>query len=562
MEIGDYLRVIRRRLWVLILVPVLAAGTVAAVVLLQPPRYRAVATVAAPALVGGSAGNQYSGPTGVRVFVANFTAALTAPQVLSKVAAQTRISEETARDDLTAKPIAESSLIDVTYVSPDKALAAAVPRAASSETINFLFQTQVDLARKSVAEADKAVADVRKKVADYTRKTGFVNPETAYDQYQVNLLQLQQSQMQAQARGDTSAAESLGAAIKQTQATLDRLFPQVDAYRDLVQQQDQAQSRRNDQQRILEAALAQSRAADPKLAVEVSDPVQLSRPAALIRQGGVAFAAGLFLAIAIVILLEIVPRPSAAAEPAAEPYSIVGQLPWSQALESGSAKMLADQALVRAGDDLLLKVSAQLGGRVRGVIIVTSPPGRHGKTVVSTMLSSLLGQTGNDVLLVGTHRDYPLDVRGSAGDNGHDRTRSVSAVGDDGALSWVAGLWALENGQWSLPAWQDRKGGFLPAVRLAEILSEARDIFDVVIVDVPSSYLGREVLGTLTWVADGVLVVVSNLDGPASIRRSVQALLDGRLAPSVGVVLNRVRSSPAWAESSAHELPPRPERSR
>jgi hypothetical protein len=87
-------------------------------------------------------------------------------------------------------------------------------------------------------------------------------------------------------------------------------------------------------------------------------------------------------------------------------------------------------------------------------------------------------------------------------------------------------------------------------------------MFDVIVVDVPSSYLGREVLGTLTWVADGVLVVVSNLNGPASIRRSVQALLDGRLAPFVGVVLNRVRSSPALAESSAHELPPRPERSR
>jgi Mrp family chromosome partitioning ATPase len=413
-----------------------------------------------------------------------------------------------------------------------------------------------------VAEADKAVDDARKKVTDYTTTTGFVNPEKAYELYQGNLLQLQNSLAQAQARGDTSTAANLRAAIEETQATLNRLAKQVPDYQDLVQQQQQAQSRRSDLQRSLEQLLAQSRAADPRSVVSVSDPVRLSRLAALIRQGGVAFAAGLFLAIAIVILLEIVRRPSAAAEPAAEPYSIVGQLPWSQALESGSAKMLADETLVRAGDDLLLKVSAQLGGRVRGVIIVTSPPGRHGKTVVSTMLSTLLGHTGNDVLLVGTHRDYPLDVGGSAGDNGHDVTRSVSAVGDDGALSWVAGLWALENGQWSLPAWQDRKGGFLPAVRLAEILNEARDMFDVVIVDVPSSYVGREVLGTLTWVADGVLVVVSNFDGPASVRRSVQALLDGRLAPFVGVVLNRVRSSPALAESSARELPPRPERSR
>jgi Mrp family chromosome partitioning ATPase len=437
-----------------------------------------------------------------------------------------------------------------------------VPRAASSETIRFLFQRQVDLAQESLAAADKAVTDAKKKVADYTRKTGNVDPEQTYQLYQQNLLRLQQSRDEAQARGDTSAAAALDAVIEKTGAKLATLAPQVTAYQDLVQQENQTETRRNDLQRSLDQLLAQSKAADPRLVVSVSDPERLSRRAALIRQGGVAFAAGLFLAIAVVLLLEVVRRPAAAAEPAAEPYSIVGQLPWSQALESGSATMLADETLVRAGDDLLLKVSAQLGGRVRGVIIVTSPPGRHGKTVVSTMLSTLLGHAGNDVLLVGTHRDYPLDVRGSGGDNGHDLTRRPWTAGDDAALSWVAGLWALENGQWSLPVWQDRKGGFLPAVRLAEILNEARDMFDVIVVDVPSSYLGREVLGTLTWVADGVLVVVSNLNGPASIRRSVQALLDGRLAPFVGVVLNRVRSSPALAESSAHELPPRPERSR
>jgi uncharacterized protein involved in exopolysaccharide biosynthesis len=318
-EIGDYLRVIRQRLWVLVLVPVLAAGTVAALVLLQPPRYRAVATVAAPALVGGSAGNQYSGPNGVRVFVANFTAAVTAPQVLSKVAKQTHISEAAARHALSAQPISESSLIEVTYVSTDKALAAAVPRAASSETIRFLFQSQVDLAQKSVAAADKAVTDAKKKVADYTRKTGMVDPQQTYQLYQQNLLRLQQRRDEAQARGDTSAAASLGAEIEEARAQLAKLAPQVTAYQDLVQQEEQTLTRRNDLQRSLDQLLAQSRAADPRLVVSVSNPEGLSRLAALIRQGGVAFAAGLFLAIAVVILLEVVRRPSAAAAPAAQP---------------------------------------------------------------------------------------------------------------------------------------------------------------------------------------------------------------------------------------------------
>jgi capsular polysaccharide biosynthesis protein len=560
-EIGDYLRVIRRRLWILILVPFLAAGTVAAVLLLQAPKYRTVATVAAPALVGGSASNQYSGPNGVRVFVANFTAALTTPQVLSRVAEQTHVPEETARDGLSAQAIEDSSLIEVTYVTTDRAQAAAVPQAASSETIRFLFQSQVDLAKKSVSAAERAVTEARKKITDFTRKTGIVNPEQTYQLQERNILSLQQRRLEEQAAGNTTAAATLGAAIEAAQAELARLAPQVTDYQDLVRQEEQTETRRNDLQRSLEQLLAQSRAADPRSVVSVSDPEQLSRLAAFARQGGVAFAAGLFLAIAIVFLLEVVRRPSAAAEPAVDRYPIVGQLPWSEVLESGSSKVLADQALVRAGDDLLLKVAAELGGRVHGVIVVTSPPGRHGKTVVSTMLSTLLGRTGNHVLLVGTHRDYPVDARGPGDGNGRDLTRSLWTVGDDAAQSWMTGLWALENGQWSLPAWQDRKGGMVPAVRLVDILNEARDLFDTVIVDVPS-YLRGELLGTLTWVADGVLVVVSNIDGPAAMRRSAQAPLHGLSAPFVGVVLNRVKGSPAAVTSSVHELPPRPDHPR
>ena len=60
MEISDYLHIIRRRLWILILVPLLAGGVVAALVLRQPLKYDATATVAAPAVVGGQSTNHAS----------------------------------------------------------------------------------------------------------------------------------------------------------------------------------------------------------------------------------------------------------------------------------------------------------------------------------------------------------------------------------------------------------------------------------------------------------------------------------------------------------------------
>jgi capsular polysaccharide biosynthesis protein/cellulose biosynthesis protein BcsQ len=558
-EIDEYLRVIRRRLWILILVPMLATAVVATVITLQPTKYRAVATVAATAVVGGSAENQYSGPNGVRVFVANFTAALTAAQVVSRVAQQTGASEKSLRTELSAEPIEESSIIEVAFVATDKAQAAGVVKAASSETIRFLFQSQVDLARKSVATADKAVAGIEKKLADFTKKTGYLDPQHTYELSEQNIISLRQRQLQEQAQGNTTAAATLGAAIERAEADLAKLAPQVADYRSLAEAKDQAVARRTDLVRSLQQLQAQSRAADPRLVVTVSEPEQLSRLSALIRQGGAAFAAGLFLAIGLVVLLELIRRPSGPRtdvgeiQPARLP--VVGQLPFSNAVESRSSNVLADRTLALASEDLVANITRRLGGRAHGVLIVTSPPGRHGKTVVSTLLATLLGPAGNHVLLVGTRLDYPA-VSSSGNGNGHGMVPSGRTFTENAPNSWVTSLWALERGLWVLPAWHDHKGGQLPPTRLSEILNQARDLFDLIIVDTPSSF-DRHGLDSISWVADGILEVVSNADGAASMRKAVQMHLQDISAPFVGLVINRVRRRPALVDSTAQvpELP-------
>jgi capsular polysaccharide biosynthesis protein len=557
-EIGDYLRVIRRRLWILVLVPVLAAGVVGAVLLSQPLKYRAVATVAAPALVGGAADNQYSGPGGVRVFVANFAAALTAPQVVSKVAEQTKASEQTIRENLSAQPIQESSLIQVTYVDVDRARSAAVAQTASRETIRFLFQSQVDLARRSVNTAEKGVSDSKKKIASFIAKIDNANPEQTYELQERNLLDLQQRQLQAQAEGNTTIASRLGQAIQTRQAELARLAPLVTSYRDLVQQKDEAEVRRNELQRNLEGLLAQARAADPNSVVTVGEPEKLSRLMAFVRQGGVAFAAGLFLAITLVFLLELIRRPAGADVSAGgggglDRYPVVGHLPYSEAVGSVSSNVFGDLALAKASEGLVTNVAIHLGGRVRGIIVVASPPGSHGKTVVSTLMATLLGHTNNHVLLVGTHLQY----RSASSGNGHGGGMVPSRwrFDEDAPLNWVTSLWALERGQWVLPAWHDSKGGQISPMRLSQILNEARDLFDVIIVDTPSN-LDRQGLDVITWMADGVLEVVSNVGDVASMRRSAWAHLQRISAPFIGLVINHAKGRPALTDSSVQAPPP------
>jgi hypothetical protein len=551
-EIGDYLRVIRRRLWILILVPVVAAAAVAVMVMIQPPKYRAVATVAAPALVGGSTANQYSGPAGIRVFVANFTAALTAPQVLAKVSEQTGVSQRQIKENLTAESIKDSSLIEVTYVARNEALATSGAKSATSETIKFLFQTQVELARKAVDEAEKGVAEADKALATFTKETGIVNPVQTYELREGQIASLQERQIQAEASGDTAGAALLATAVKARQAEQKRLAPLLAKYQNLDDQKKQAEARRADLLRNLEGLLAQSRAADPRLVVTVNEPVQLSRLSALAKQGGMTFAAGTFLAIVVVFLLELARRP----EPAPRlQYPILGRLPWSQAVESMSSHVLADRELAQAGEGLLANVMARLGGSVRGVVVVTSPPGSHGKTVVSTLLATLLSRTNNQVLLVGTHLDYPA-VSHSGNGNGHEVVPSRWTFSETAPLSWVTSLWALESQLWALPAWHDEKGARLAPTRLSQILNEARDLFEIIIVDTPSD-LDRHGLDIITWVSDGVLEVMANADGTASMGKSARVHLQGISAPFVGLVINRVKHRPALVASSPQE-PPRP----
>jgi Mrp family chromosome partitioning ATPase len=547
-EIGDYLRVIRRRLWILILVPVIAAATVAVMVAVQPPKYHAVATVAAPALVGGSTANQYSGPAGIRVFVANFTAALTAPQVLGKVSEQTGVSQRQIKENLTAEPIKDSSLIEVTYVARNEALATSVAKSTTSETIKFLFQTQVELAKKAVDEAEKDVAKADKALATFTKETGFVNPVRTYELWEGQITSLRERQLQAEASGDTAGAASLAAAVEALRDDLKKLAPLVPKYQNLDEQKTQAEARRADLLRNLDGLLAQSRAADPRLVVTVNEPVQLSRLSALAKQGGMAFAAGMFLAIVVVFLLELVRRPELA--PRLQ-YPIVGRLPWSEAVESMSSHVLADQELAQAGEALLANLMARLGGSVRGVVVVTSPPGSHGKTVVSTLLATLLSRTNNHVLLVGTHLDYPA-VSHSGDGNGHGMVPSRWTFSETAPLSWVTSLWALESQLWALPAWHDEKGTQLAPIRLSQILNEARDLFEVIIVDTPSD-LDRHDLDIITWNSDGVLEVMANRNGAASMGKSAQAHVQDIAAPFVGLVINQVKRRPALVASLPQE---------
>jgi capsular polysaccharide biosynthesis protein len=315
METVSYLSIIRRRLWILLLVPLLAVGAVVAWELRQPPQYSATATIAAPAVVGGPATNQYSGANAPRAFVADFSGAVTSPMILNHVAEKTGAATATIKDGLKVSQIGTSSLLQLTYTGPRRDQVVPVVNESAAATIRFLFQTQVTLAEKTVGEARKAVDRANAALATFYKQTGQVLPDEAYRIAAQQVADLQKDQASARAGGETTKADSLQSSIDAKKAEVAKLAPQVATYQSLVERRTQALSRLNVLEQGMEQAQAQYSAADPQAIVVVGQVQRASRLSTLVRKAAPAAGAGLFLAVGVVLLLELFSRRSHDEEP-------------------------------------------------------------------------------------------------------------------------------------------------------------------------------------------------------------------------------------------------------
>jgi capsular exopolysaccharide synthesis family protein len=171
------------------------------------------------------------------------------------------------------------------------------------------------------------------------------------------------------------------------------------------------------------------------------------------------------------------------------------------------------------------------------VVAVTSPAVGDGKTVTAINLAGTFAQSVDArVLLV------DADVRRpSVGDYiglGRQPTPGLADAMLDPAcgLKDVArrhprfNLWILPAGQSSLPAWEVFK-----APRVSELLDEARQTYDYVVVDLPPVLPVPDARLVSGWV-DGVLVVVAAHKTPRKLLEEALSIMDP--AKVLGVVFN------------------------
>jgi len=301
MEIIDYLRLLRVRLGVLIGLPLLSvAGVAVGVFVVEPQSFAATATIATPALVGGATFHQYSGANATKAFVYNFTSTATSDVILREVSDETHLSKKAIHNGLsTGESGQQSSFIQLTYTTSDRSLAAPVVKAVAADTLRYLFQTQLELARAPVTRAQAALTSVDAAIAAVQKQTGDAQPDQALTVLQSELASDEDVEAVQGAEGNASTATGLGPTVAALKQEIANLTPEVDTYRTLLKEQNQASDTLRQDQTALQQAESQVGAANPASDVVVGATRRATRATVFAKEAAVALGGSLVLSLLI-----------------------------------------------------------------------------------------------------------------------------------------------------------------------------------------------------------------------------------------------------------------------
>jgi len=217
-------------------------------------------------------------------------------------------------------------------------------------------------------------------------------------------------------------------------------------------------------------------------------------------------------------------------------FPVLGRLPVSQAARRGApGRAMADPPMGAAVRSLRTNLERQLGDHMRKAIAVTSVLPGEGKSTVAALLAASLARLNVRVLLVdGDLRRAGL-TKALRMDNGpglarilHGRAPFPKGVEE----GWHSGLRVL-------PTIVDPEAGDLLARHFGDFVRNAKDSYDVVVIDSPP-LLGTDDAATIATHADGVLLVVA--EGTVADRVNEAAeILQGLRVEVWGAIANRFR---------------------
>jgi capsular polysaccharide biosynthesis protein len=315
-EIVDYLRIARRRLWVLVGIPLAAAIITTLFVFLSPAQYTATATVSAPALVGGQPGNQFSGSQAVGQFASAFQSVAQGPAIRQSVSAATGVTLGKIQGGLTVSQVGASSTMQLTYQSTERKEIVPVLTAITKQTLDNLFSSQVTLAQQQITDAKADLTKADQTIVAWEQTNKVVDPPQIFQSMVDHLNTLRSQQSALQANGKPSGSAALSAQIASTQASMTKFAPLLAEYDVLASARDSASASINTAQNNLVTARSQLNAADPSKVAFISGEHTVNDGSAIATKVLPVTGAAIFAAVALIAILELLASGRVAARSA------------------------------------------------------------------------------------------------------------------------------------------------------------------------------------------------------------------------------------------------------
>jgi hypothetical protein len=194
-EIREYLYLIRRRLWIPILLPLFAGGAAYSIVSQEPQQYEASVIVTIPSPIAES-------DSFLTVYSDNFKEVISSEAILDPLSRETGISTAALDSGIVAVRLQRSILIEVSFTAGDRLQAARVVVDASRQTLDRLAKPKVAAAQATVKLAQSRYDRARSSVYRFYRTTGLVVPVEVYTTKLAELSQLERTYQEALQRPD------------------------------------------------------------------------------------------------------------------------------------------------------------------------------------------------------------------------------------------------------------------------------------------------------------------------------------------------------------------------
>jgi hypothetical protein len=458
-EISDYLRTIGKRAWLLALIPALAGIVAAIVTIAQPAAFRTSATLQLPRDPNAS-------PQQVAQQFVDFRAAANNNVTIERVADETGTVARKVRK-VRIEQVGQSNFVTMTYVdrtrNPEQARA--IMTALAQESLVTLNEAAIDRAQADLdgkqAAVEAVVAEVDGLQADLNEVYARVGTTQLADEQRTVRTQqasYEESAVQARAEGRNAEAQAYDVAAVGLQQRVDDLRFALAQETSLKPQLEDARARLRTAQAALATAEASVSSVRPQVDINFNaEGAPVRRKARTARLAGAAVLAGIPVAVALILLLDLVerrrkargdledededeedevePEPEAEAHPESQPESeAIRRRVIAPAGSSGNGPV-SEQTPAPAGNGL----PAAGAGRPAGVSLrdergSVGTAGRRGAAPVSTESASSpdagreTGSMGSAAPATSTSSTTPATSTGSSGASTGASTRTSTGT--------------------------------------------------------------------------------------------------------------------------------------